>query len=136
MCDGSNDNDSIHILGCIGVQNPIRITGSLEARNTMANQEHVRHASASVSRRGLLKYAGLAAAAVGSANIATAEDQDHPRSSDLHYVYIGSYTGNGKGIYVFQKPTHGSGFKPLGLTTRGSNTSFLALHRNHPFLHF
>src|SRR5260370_16973052 len=118
MCDGSHDNDGIHILGCIGVQNPSRITGSLEARNTMANQEHVRHASASVSRRGLLKYAGFAAAAVGSANsIATAEDQDHPRSSDTHYVYIGSYTRNGQGIYVFQAPTqrlalHSPGIPP------------------------
>src|SRR5258708_22104558 len=127
MCDGSHDNDSIHILGCIGVQNPIRITGSLEARNTMANQEHVRHASASVSRRGLLKYAGLAAAAVGSANIATAEDQDHPRSSDLHYVYIGSYTGNGKGIYVFQTPTERSRLKAVGIANRGFHPSFLAV---------
>lgn len=136
MCDGPLDNDSIHILGCIGVQNPIRITGSLEARNTMANQEHVRHASASVSRRGLLKYAGLAVAAVGSANsIATAEDQDHPRSSDLHYVYIGSYTGNGKGIYVFQTPTDGSGLKAVGIATGVSNPSFLALHPNKQFLY-
>src|SRR5260370_22552739 len=114
MCDGSHDNDSIHILGCIGVQNPIRITGSLEARNTMANQEHVRHASASVSRRGLLKYAGLAAAAVGSNSIATAEDQDRPRSSDPHYVYIGSYTGNRQGIYVFHTPTEGIGLQAVG----------------------
>src|SRR5260370_25884742 len=128
MCDGSHDNDSIHILGCIGVKNPIRITGSLEARNTMANQEHVRHASASVSRRGLLKYAGLAAAAVGSNSIATAEDQDRPRSSDPHYVYIGSYTGNGKGIYVFQTTTQGRRMKSPGIPTAVSHPSFLTLH--------
>src|SRR5260370_36443305 len=97
MCDGSHDNDSIHILGCIGVQNPIRITGSLEARNTMANQEHVRHASASVSRRGLLKYAGLAAAAVGANSIGTAENPEPPRTSGPHYLFICRYPRNSKG---------------------------------------
>jgi len=100
----------------------------------MANQEHVRGAGASVSRRGLLKYAGLAAAAVGSAS-SIARADDHPKSSDLRYVYIGSYTGNGKGIYVFQTQSDGAGLKAVGIATGVSNPSFLALHPNKQFLY-
>src|SRR6266568_3922161 len=102
----------------------------------MANREHVRHASASVSRRGLLKYAGLAAVGIASASsVGEADDHEHPRSSDSHFVYIGTYTGKGKGIYVFQTIDGGAQLNAVGIATGVSNPSFLALHPNKQFLY-
>jgi 6-phosphogluconolactonase len=99
----------------------------------MKNQQDDSRATIAMSRRSLLKSAGLAAAAVSAPAVGAA--QTSMGSSGAHYVYIGSYTGNGTGIYVFQSQPFDGGLKPVGVALGVSNPSFLALHPNKQFLY-
>jgi 6-phosphogluconolactonase len=99
----------------------------------MTNQQDGSTAGVAISRRGLLRSAGLAVAAASAPAIGTA--QSSTGSSGAHYVYVGSYTGNGKGIYVFQSQPFDGGLKPVGIALGVSNPSFLALHPNKKFLY-
>ena len=100
----------------------------------MTNKKDAGQYDTTMSRRGLLKSASLAAA-ISATNLAAAPSREDEDSSDAHYVYIGSYTGNGKGIYVFQSQPSNGALKPVGIALGVSNPSFLALHPNKQFLY-
>ena len=72
---------------------------------TLRDKVHRRVTSGSaVSRRSLLKSAPLlAAAASGTAQADEDENDDRPRPPIL--LYVGAYTGNGQGIYLFSMNT-------------------------------
>jgi 6-phosphogluconolactonase len=99
---------------------------------TMTNPKDILNDNARLSRRGLLKSVGLAAVASATP---MASAQTSSGTSGAHFVYIGCYTGNGKGIYVFRSEPFDGGLVPVGIANGVSNPSFLALHPNRQFLY-
>ncbi|HVW87066.1 MAG TPA: lactonase family protein [Bryobacteraceae bacterium] len=83
----------------------------------------------SISRRGLLKSAAIFAAA---AMPATMKAQGFGR---LGFIYVGTYTGNGKGIYIFRQNAGSGDLIPVDVTLNVSNPSFLAVHPNGQYLY-
>src|SRR5437879_13634037 len=99
----------------------------------MTDKRNAGHPGTAISRRGLLKSVGLATAAISATNLAA--DNSHGNADAGAYVYVGSYTGKGMGIYVFQLQPFSGALKPVGIALGVSNPSFLALHPNKQFLY-
>jgi len=87
--------------------------------------------SLAVSRRSLLKSATILAAA--QAVPLVAEDDDHPRTPIL--AYVGSYTPNGQGIYLFSlNPSTGT-LTQVKVAAAVPSPSWMAIHPNGKYLY-
>jgi 6-phosphogluconolactonase len=84
-----------------------------------------------VSRRNLLKSAALLAAAK-SASL-HADDDDHPRAPIL--AYVGTYTPNGQGIYLFSLNPSTGVLTQVKVAAAIPNPSWLAIHPQGRFLY-
>src|SRR5216684_379089 len=102
---------------------------------TQRDSEHRRVTSASrVSRRSLLKSAPLlAAAASGTVRADDDENDDRPRPPIL--LYVGAYTGNGQGIYLFSMNTSTGKLTQIKVAAAIPSPSWLAIHPQGRFLY-
>src|SRR4051794_29276276 len=90
-----------------------------------------------ITRRGMLKTAtAFAAASLPEAVLA-----DDNVNGQLGFIYVGSYTGRGLGIYLFRRnPATGdltqvATTNPTVTSPTISNPSFLAVHPNRRYLY-
>lgn len=99
-----------------------------------------------ISRRGLL--AGVAAVTAGTQRIALArddddDDDDGPRKHRTNLAYVGCYTPNGLGIYLFRVETNGKLTQlkvfttpnPSPTSVSATNPSWLELHPTKKYLY-
>ena len=85
----------------------------------------------SVSRRSLLKGASLMA--VAASGPARAEAADHPQAPIL--AYIGAYTPNGQGIYLFSMDPSSGALTQIKVAAAIPSPSWLAIHPQGQFLY-
>jgi 6-phosphogluconolactonase len=97
------------------------------------DMEHRRTKSGSaVSRRSLLKSASLVAAAASGPARAD-DDDDRPRPPIL--AYVGAYTPNGQGIYLFSMNPSNGRLTQIKVAAAVPSPSWLAIHPQGRFLY-
>lgn len=85
----------------------------------------------SISRRGFVRGAATVAAVASSAGVARAFDRFGPK----HFVYVGTYPPNGKGIYLYEvNPVTGE-LKLVKLASNTPSPSFLVASESGRFLY-
>src|SRR2546429_6009410 len=97
--------------------------------------EHRRAKSSSrVSRRSLLKSASLlAAAASGTARADDDDNDNRPRPPIL--LYVGAYTPNGQGIYLFSMNPSSGKLTQIKVAAAVPSPSWLAIHPQGRYLY-
>jgi 6-phosphogluconolactonase (cycloisomerase 2 family) len=99
----------------------------MEKRNTQVERDKF----ATVSRRHLLK--GAAALAAAAQAPIRADDDNNPPKSIL--LYIGSYTPNGQGIYLFSMNTSTGALTQIKVAAAIPSTSWMAIHPQGRYLY-
>lgn len=88
----------------------------------------------SVSRRNILKSATLVAAGSAAA-LAQKEDDDNPPSRAPILAYVGTYTPNGQGIYLFSMNPATGKLTQIKVAAQVPSPSWLAIHPNGMYLY-
>src|SRR2546423_6500109 len=94
----------------------------------------------SVSRRGLLRSAGVLAAANAASGMKPDDDRRHDARAPI-FAYVGTYTGspggggNGQGIYLFSLDPSTGVLTQVNVVSTVRSPSWLAIAPNGKFLY-
>src|SRR5438128_1326734 len=95
-------------------------------------RQYLRDSLGSVSRRNLLKGATILAAT--RPGPALEDDDGHGRRGTVH-AYVGTYTPNGQGIYLFQVNVATGALTPIKVFPSTVNPSWIAFDPTKKFLY-
>jgi len=99
------------------------------SNDTASKKEKIMSA---ISRRNILRGAALMA---GAATLNASEDDDSPSSKKPILAYVGAYTPNSQGIYLFSLDPSSGSFTQVKLAAAVRSPSFLALHPQGRYLY-
>jgi 6-phosphogluconolactonase len=96
-------------------------------------------AAAPISRRiflaGVAAVAAAQSVSLASVSQAETEDADHQKGGGELLAYVGTYTPNGQGIYLFSVDPDSGALKQLKVFPSTTNPSWLAFDPGHKFLY-